>query len=146
RLPVTQTEFRLIFHHPPRLGVVLRGRREPDADQLVVRLDPSAGLRIQLEARDQNSDEPETVFLDRELGREGRTAATPYEVLLHAAMVGNSTRFGRQDGVEQHWRIMAPLLAAPPPIQPYAPGTWGPAAAEWLLEGSGRWHEPWTET
>ncbi len=35
-------------------------------------------------------------------------------------------RFTRQDGVEETWRIMQPLLDAPPPVQPYAPGSWGP--------------------
>ena len=58
---------------------------------------------------------------------EGGEGPTPYEVLLHAAMVGDSTRFMRQDGVEQTWRIMQPLLDAPPPVQPYAKGSWGPA-------------------
>ena len=53
-------------------------------------------------------------------------APTPYEVLLHAAMVGDSTRFTRQDGVEETWRIMQPLLDAPPPVHPYAPGLVGP--------------------
>ena len=46
----------------------------------------------------------------------GGEGATPYEVLLHAALVGESTRFTRQDGVEQTWRIMQPLLDAPPPV------------------------------
>ena len=35
------------------------------------------------------------------------------------------------------------LSHAPPPVQPYAPGSWGPEAANELLAGSGRWHEPW---
>jgi len=46
-------------------------------------------------------------------------------------------------GVEQTWRIMQPLLDAPPPVHPYAPGTWGPAAADALVAGHGAWHEPW---
>ena len=52
----------------------------------------------------------------------GGEGATPYEVLLHAAMVGEATRFTRQDGVEQTWRIMQPLLDAPPPVHVYEPG------------------------
>ena len=56
----------------------------------------------------------------------GGEGATPYEVLLHAALVGETTRFTRQDGVEQTWRIMQPLLDAPPPVHVYAPGSWGP--------------------
>ena len=64
-------------------------------------------------------------------------------MLLHAALLGNDTRFTRQDGVEETWRVMQPLLDDPPPVHPYAPGSWGPAAADELLRGYGRWHEPW---
>ena len=78
-----------------------------------------------------------------EFSQEGGEGATPYEVLLHAAMTGHSTRFTRQDGVEETWRIMQPLLDNPPPVQPYAPKSWGPKAAEKLVSGHGGWHEPW---
>ncbi len=81
-----------------------------------------------------------STWSSREKGGEG---PTPYEVLLHAAMVGDSTRFTRQDGVEETWRIMQPLLDAPPPVDSYAPGTWGPEAADRLVAGHGRWHGPW---
>jgi glucose-6-phosphate 1-dehydrogenase len=58
-------------------------------------------------------------------------------------MVGDATRFTRQDSIEETWRIIDPLLAHPPPTQPYAPGVWGPPAAAELLRGHGRWHGPW---
>jgi glucose-6-phosphate 1-dehydrogenase len=45
--------------------------------------------------------------------------------------------------VEEQWRVMQPLLDAPPPVHPYAPGSWGPDAADALLAGHGRWHGPW---
>jgi glucose-6-phosphate 1-dehydrogenase len=64
-------------------------------------------------------------------------------VLLHAAMAGESARFGRQDTIEEAWRVMQPLVDAPPQVHPYAPGTWGPAEADKLLAGHGTWHEPW---
>jgi glucose-6-phosphate 1-dehydrogenase len=64
-------------------------------------------------------------------------------VLLSATMRGDQTRFTRQDGVEETWRIMQPLLDAPPPVYPYAKGSWGPAEADAVLAGEGRWHEPW---
>ena len=76
----------------------------------------------------------------------GGEGATPYEVLLHAALVGETTRFTRQDGIEQTWRIMQPLLDAPPPVHVYAPGSWGPAEADTLVKGHSRWHEPWLES
>ena len=54
-------------------------------------------------------------------------------MLLHAAMTGESTRFTRQDGVEETWRIMQPLLDSPPPVHPYVPGSSGPAEADHLI-------------
>ena len=52
-------------------------------------------------------------------------------MLLHAALVGDSTRFTRQDGVEETWRVMQPLLDAPPPgACRTRPGSWGPEAAD----------------
>ena len=78
-----------------------------------------------------------------EFADEGGEGATPYEVLLDAAMRGDASRFTRQDGVEEQWRIMAPLLDAPPPVQPYAKGTWGPAAGDELPAEHGGWHGPW---
>ena len=71
---------------------------------------------------------------DVEFAEMGGEGPTPYEVLLHAALVGDTSRFTRQDGVEQTWRIMQPLLDAPPPVHTYAPVTWGPSeAADKLL-------------
>jgi glucose-6-phosphate 1-dehydrogenase len=141
-LPVTQTEVRLVFKHPPRLGFAML-ETNPEPDQFVVKLDPTTGVQIQLDARRANSPKAEAITLDMEFAEEGGEGATPYEVLLHAALVGESTRFTRQDGVEETWRIMQPLLDAPPPVHPYAPGSWGPEAADKLVAGHGRWHGPW---
>jgi glucose-6-phosphate 1-dehydrogenase len=140
RLPATQTELRLVFKRPPRLGFgPAKGHAEPN--QLVVKLDPSTGVRLEVEAH--RADGPGPIHLDVEFSDQGGEGATPYEVLLEAALIGDSMRFTRQDGIEETWRIMQPLLDAPPPVQPYAPGSWGPDAADSLLAGHGRWHEPW---
>ncbi len=142
RLPVTQTEVRLVFKNPPRLGFGLRAPDAPPA-QIVVKLDPSTGVRIELEARRASERTAQPITLDMEFADEGGEGATPYEVLLHAAMVGQSVRFTRQDTVEEAWRIMQPLLDSPPPVHPYAQASWGPDAASALVAGHGRWHEPW---
>jgi glucose-6-phosphate 1-dehydrogenase len=99
-----------------------------------------------LDARRAEAREPKAISLDMEFAEEGGEGPTPYEVLLHAAMTGVSTRFTRQDGVEEQWRIMQPLLDAPPPVHPYPQGSWGPAAADDLVAGHARWHEPWVES
>jgi glucose-6-phosphate 1-dehydrogenase len=142
-LTATQTEMRLVFKRPPRLGFGFTGDRAPEPDQLVVTLFPSTGIRLVLDARRAEARGPKGINLDMQFAEEGGEGPTPYEVLLHAAMTGLSTRFTRQDGVEEQWRIMQPLLDAPPPVHPYAPGSWGPSAADKLVAGHARWHEPW---
>jgi glucose-6-phosphate 1-dehydrogenase len=141
-LPTTQTELRLVFKRPPRLGFAGWARR-PEPDQLVVRLDPATGVRLLLDAQCGDSREPEQIQLDREFGQEGRDVPAPYEVLLHAAMQGESTRFTRQDSVEETWRVLQPLLDNPPPVHEYAKRSWGPDAGDQLLAGHGAWHGPW---
>jgi len=144
RLPLTQTELRLVFKNPPRLGFGLRPEGA-DPGQLVVRIDPSTGIHLKLEARRAGAVEARPITLDMKFADEGGEGPTPYEVLLHAAMVGQTVRFTRQDGVDEQWRIMQPLIDAPPPVRPYAPGTWGPEGDGALVAGHGRWHEPWTD-
>ena len=142
-LPTTQTEARLVFRRPPRLGFIPKGTRPPEPDQIVIKLDPSTGIRMVLDAQRGDAPGPERVTMDMEFADEGGEAATPYEVLLNAAMRGDAMRFTRQDGVEEQWRIMQPLLDAPPPVHPYAKGTWGPDAGAKLPHGFGGWHGPW---
>jgi glucose-6-phosphate 1-dehydrogenase len=142
-LPVTRTELRLVFKHPPRLELFTRWPRRPEPDQLVIKLYPSTGIRLEADAQRGDRMDPEQIYLDMEFADEGGEAATPYEVLLHAAMVGDSARFTRQDTVEEAWRVLQPLLDSPPPVEPYAKGSWGPDAADRLVAGHGRWHGPW---
>lgn len=143
RLPVTQTELRLVFHEPPRMGIQRPGGHRPEPDELVVKMDPTTGIRFYLNARRATRLQPEPITLDMEFAQEGGEGPTPYEVLLHAALIGNSTRFTRQDGIAEQWRVMQPLVDAPPPVQPYKPGSWGPKAADKLTAGHGRWRSVW---
>jgi glucose-6-phosphate 1-dehydrogenase len=144
-LGATQTELRLTFEGlPPRLGFGLS--RYPEPDQLIVKLDPTTGIRLLLEAQRGDDADPQQINLDMEFGAEGGEGPTPYEVLLHAALMGDSKRFTRQDAVEECWRIMQPLLDDPPSVHPYAKGTWGPKEADELLAGHGGWHEPWVNS
>jgi glucose-6-phosphate 1-dehydrogenase len=141
-LPITQTELRVVFRRPPRLGFA-NWPRTPEPSQLIVKLDPTTGIRFLVDAQRHDATEPEQINLDMEFSAEGGEGPTPYEVLLHAALIGDSKRFTRQDIVEECWRVMAPLLEHPPPVHPYAKGSWGPEEAEQVLAGHGRWHHPW---
>ncbi|HWE11727.1 MAG TPA: glucose-6-phosphate dehydrogenase [Solirubrobacteraceae bacterium] len=143
RLPVSQTELRLVFRNAPRLPFIPRGRRRPQPSQLVVRIDPATGIQIVLDAERADRQGPGEIGLDMEFAREGGEGATPYEVLLHAALIGDSSHFTRQDSVEQTWRVVQPLLDSPPKVIPYPQGSWGPAEADQLVKGFGGWRGPW---
>jgi glucose-6-phosphate 1-dehydrogenase len=143
QLPITQTEVRIVFREPPRLHFRAWEQRRPEPGQLVVKLDPTTGIRLVVEAQRGDAMEPEQIQLDMEFALEGVEGATPYEVLLHAAMIGDIARFTRQDSVEETWRILQPLLDSPPPVHPYAKGSWGPAAADQLVSDYGGWRGPW---
>ncbi|MDQ6605679.1 MAG: glucose-6-phosphate dehydrogenase [Actinomycetota bacterium] len=143
RLPVRQTELRLLFKHPPRVRFVSPGHRPPRPSQIVCRIDPGTGIQIVLDAHRADKSGPAEIELDMEFATEGGEDPTPYEVLLHAALVGDSTHFTRQDGVEESWRVVQPLLDSPPPVHSYEPGTWGPSEADRVIAGYGSWREPW---
>jgi glucose-6-phosphate 1-dehydrogenase len=71
-----------------------------------------------------------------------RTSVSAGQITM-AEDFGDRQLFARQDSVEETWRIFEPLLNAPPPVHPYAPGSWGPEEAKRLVAGYGAWHGPW---
>jgi glucose-6-phosphate 1-dehydrogenase len=64
-------------------------------------------------------------------------------VLLRAALDGDSSRFTRQDNVEECWRIIEPLLENPPRSIVYPQGSWGPREAAKITAGHTSWQSPW---
>ncbi|KAF0846994.1 glucose-6-phosphate dehydrogenase [Nocardia caishijiensis] len=56
-----------------------------------------------------------------------------YERLILDAMRNDHTLFTTADGIERLWEISAPLLADPPPVRNYDPGSWGPNAIHQLV-------------
>jgi glucose-6-phosphate 1-dehydrogenase len=60
-----------------------------------------------------------------------------YERLLLDAIQGDASLFARSDEIELAWRLVDPLITDVEPIF-YAPGSWGPTAADALLAEDGR--------
>jgi glucose-6-phosphate 1-dehydrogenase len=143
RMPVTVTELRLVFHRPPRLAFIRGSRKQSEPSQLVFRIDPDPGIEMVLDAQRPDAPGQTSVELEMEFAKEGFETDTPYEVLLQAAIKGDSTHFTRQDSIEETWRIVQPLLDSPPKSLRYAPGSWGPAEAEELPRRCGGWRRPW---
>lgn len=142
-LPVRATEIRVIFKRPPRLAFL---PHIPDPDELILRIDPDPGADLVIQAKKPGVNETRTVNLSLVFAEELGEAPEPYERLLSDALRGDPSHFTREDGVEETWRIVQPLLEAPPPVETYRPGSWGPAGAAKLVAGYPGWHEPWLTT
>ena len=65
-----------------------------------------------------------------------------YEVLISAALIGDTSHFAREDEVEAAWAIVDPVLDESTAPDEYVPGSWGPAQAEELIKGPCGWHNP----
>ena len=102
----------------------------------MIRIDPETGVRIGLDAQRADQAGASEIDFDMTFAHEGGEGATPYEVLLSAALVGDSSHFTRQDNVEECWRVVAPLLEHPPKAIVYPQGSWGPPEAERLAKGT----------
>jgi glucose-6-phosphate 1-dehydrogenase len=139
-LAVTETEVRLRFRAEASPAFLGTAPALP-VNELVVRLDPSAGVCLVVDAHRADADGPAPIQLDMTFATEGGDGPTPYEVLLSAAIAGDRSLFTNQEVVEEAWRIVQPLLDVPPPVQPYEPGTLGPSGADALAQ----WAAPWTD-
>jgi glucose-6-phosphate 1-dehydrogenase len=141
-MPLRQTEVRLIFRAPPSLGFSTSDETV-DPNQIVLLIDPRAGARWVLHAKRTDGPGLRPIDLDVDFGSDGERVPAPYEELFYAAIQGDQSHFSREDSVEETWRILDPLLDLPTQPSPYAPGSWGPAAADELTAEFGGWHEPW---
>jgi len=72
-----------------------------------------------------------------------------YERLILDAMRGDRTLFTTAEGIERLWEVSKPLTDAPPPVRPYAQGSWGPNAIHqltaphaWRLPFERLWRDP----
>jgi glucose-6-phosphate 1-dehydrogenase len=135
------TEVRVIAQSPPPLGI--GGDPAPETDEIVIRIDPDAGISFLLEAKEPGQEALRRVHLDLLFQQQFGGQPGPYERLLGDALAGVQQRFAREDSVLETWRIVQPLLDKPCALEPYRKGTWGPEGASNLLHGYGGWRRPW---
>ena len=140
-LPERVTEVRLFTHRVPSMNFLPEHRRRSGPNQIVLRIDPDPGLRLQLTALED--DRWRDLHLDSSFMADLGEPLLPYERLLHGALLGDHRLFAREDAIEETWRIVQPLLDDPGEIHHYEPGSWGPEAARELLRGHRGWQQPW---
>ena len=142
RLARKATEVVVEFKAPPRLLFAEEGVR-PHPNHLVFRLGGDDGVTLGMQAKAPGAAlRTQPVDLDVSFPAVMGKRREPYERLLADAMVGDSRRFARSDAVEEAWRIVDPVLGSDVPVHSYAPGSWGPPAADARAAPAGGWHDP----
>jgi len=141
-LAARSTEVRVIFKRPPRLAF-LDEPHHTEPNELVLRIDPDAGLRLVMLSKGPDGRASRAVHMDLPFAAELGKPAEPYERLLHDALRGDGSLFTREDAVEESWRILQPLVEYPPAPLPYPRGSWGPPVADGLVRGHPAWRLPW---
>jgi glucose-6-phosphate 1-dehydrogenase len=144
RLPKRTTEVAIQFKEPPNL-LFKSNVSDLSPNVLVVRIQPDEGITLKFETKVPGMTmEVRTVNMDFRYGTsfaEGSSEA--YERLLLDCMLGDATLFIRGDEAEAAWGALMPVLThwettQPPSAFPnYEAGSWGPVAADLMLE------KPW---
>jgi glucose-6-phosphate 1-dehydrogenase len=137
-LPTTCTEVLATFREPP----TLLSSQAPGKNHMRFRISPdmaiAMGAIVMGETETMEGNSVEMVASQRS----GPNEMAAYERVLGDAMAGDSSHFAREDYVEEAWRIVDPILQAPPSVHEYAKGTWGPSGAEVAVTPPGGWHNP----
>lgn len=138
-LPMTCTEVHVNLKAPPQ-NIFPRDPPHP-ANYLRFRLSPEViigqGARVKAPGEVMAGSNVELITR-----ADTRDDMLPYERLLGDALRGDAALFTRDDCVEAAWQIVDPVLGCAAPVEIYAPGTWGPATSNELIDGHGTWNDP----
>jgi glucose-6-phosphate 1-dehydrogenase len=147
RLARQATEIAVQFKQPPLR--LFEGSRDIQPNLIIMRIQPDEGIALRFSAKQPG---PATRVRDvnmdfRYSAAFGMASANAYERLLLDCMLGDPSLFASSKFVEQSWSLLMPILDvwknAPPRDFPnYATGTWGPDAANKLMDYGHAWHEP----
>ena len=140
-MPVTATEVVVrmrntagMFLGQPRVG--------NEFEDIILRIGADPGISMSMQVKSPQAAAVEPVRLDVSFKSALGYVPLPYETLLSNAMAGDSSLFPDQSTEEETWRIVQPILDSPQPVEPYAPGTWGPKKAHEMVNHHGGWREP----
>lgn len=144
RLPKRCSEIAIIFKEAP--GVLFQQKGEHNIPNvLAMRIQPDEGISLKINCKVPGPSSPiQPVKMDfRYSSYFGQTPPEAYERLIWDCILGDNTLFARADEVEQSWSILTPILSHWSAIKSkdfptYASGTWGPTAADKMIEKEGR--------
>jgi glucose-6-phosphate 1-dehydrogenase len=144
------TEVAVQFKSPPLMLFERAGAPLIEPNILAIRIQPDEGILLRFGAKVPGQGlQIRTVNMDFRYGSSFAVdSPDAYETLLLDAMIGDASLFARGDEVERAWAIVDPIRQAwqsgdGGAIHFYGAGTWGPPAADELVERNGRsWRRP----
>ena len=142
-LGVTATEAVVTFTSPPRLLFTEDCKAPPIPNRLRFRLGTDDGIVLHLQAKapgERLITQSVDLALEHEQAFGHREDA--YQRLLEDAVLGDPRRFGQSNALEEQWRIVQPLLDAPPRLHLYDEGLLGPSETDELAADVGGWVAP----
>ena len=140
RLPRRETTIAVEFKRVPH--PLFEDASELRPNILIVHIQPNEGVSLAIGAKVPGEGmRVRTVHMDFLYGGAFRTGLPEaYERLILDAMLGDATLFTRSDEIEEQWALVDAIVAAwrrdTPAFPNYPAGTWGPQAAQELVE----WH------
>ena len=144
RLPKRATEIAIQFKEVP-LALFRESAGDLAPNLLAMRIQPDEGILLRFAAKVPGLGlDVRTVNMDFDYGTSFVVdSPDAYETLILDALLGDASLFTRADEVEAAWSVVTPIIegwaAMPAPHFPdYAAGTWGPEAADDLMERDGR--------
>ena len=143
RLKENRSSVTLAFREPPKQMFKEAPGTQFDQDHLTLELGPEEGVSVTFLAKTPGPRvelAPASMVFKYE-GSFGSEMIEAYERLIHDALIGDRTLFTRGDGIERTWELVEDVLERPPMLHRYPVGSWGPEAADDLIEPR-RWHLP----
>jgi glucose-6-phosphate 1-dehydrogenase len=144
RMAKRATEIAIQFRDVPH-RLFADANTDPQPNLLAIRVQPDEGILLRFGSKVPGLGLAiRPVTMDFTYGTAFSTdAPEAYETLILDAMLGDQSLFTRADEVEAAWAIVNPIHdawvdSAAPAFPNYAAGTWGPDAADELLERDGR--------
>jgi glucose-6-phosphate 1-dehydrogenase len=149
RMATKRTEVVIQFKEPPANLFRSMNKAPIQADRMIIQIAPGESFSLRFNSKVPGASfalRPVEMVMDyrKEFGNDSVEAYGP---LLVDAMRGDQTLYKTREETEDAWRAVMPFIgAASEPLRAgihgnYAPGSWGPQAADDLLAREGRsWH------
>jgi glucose-6-phosphate 1-dehydrogenase len=149
KLPKRASEITIQLKEVPPILFNANPAKRLEPNVLTIRIQPDEGFSLGISGKRPGPRvQVSPVKMDFHYGEAFGQSSSPeaYERLILDVMHNDPTLFMRRDAVEMAWRWVMPILerwaqqADALPV--YAPGSWGPAEADRLIESTGRKWRP----